>query len=394
MGADRDKKKTAPPPTRTRVLVVYTAEPGRGSEPGVGWGFVLVSAKKCRDLGQTLTIVLRSDDREKCEPVIFAEGLTPWVQFLDVAPPKGRIASIANNRVGYLIWRRHARRAILELATHSEILSIHQANWGTAVLPHAIPSSLFSRAIWGPLAIPRLPGKSPDKKITNAMLAWISTINARGVRRVIANNDYSHKIFINKQRRDQQIHIEPHLFADNIRRSASVDGHLITALGLLIRRKRVDLTLRALATEHLRDFRLQIIGDGPERDNLENLAGQLGVADRVHFLGWLPKTEALEKLASSAVLLHPSEREGAGFAVAEAAACGVPAVTCDDTGAATVVRLSNNGGTSVPRAKQVVQNLALAVATVAKGSRHNPVTRWRADRFDTLLPTWWNLETE
>lgn len=150
MRADYEHTASSTMPPQTRVLVVYTAESGRGSEPGVGWGFVLVSARKCRDTGQTLTVVLRSDDRPKCEVAIAEEGLGPWVRFVDVSPPKGGLASLANDRVGYFMWRSRAQKRIAALARDTDILSIHQANWGTALLPHVIPRSLMARAIWGP----------------------------------------------------------------------------------------------------------------------------------------------------------------------------------------------------------------------------------------------------
>jgi glycosyltransferase involved in cell wall biosynthesis len=55
-----------------------------------------------------------------------------------------------------------------------------------------------------------------------------------------------------------------------------------------------------------RDFRLKIIGDGPERAKLEALAGELGIGDSVSFLGFLSTEEREESLASATAVVMPS----------------------------------------------------------------------------------------
>ncbi|TWB41130.1 glycosyltransferase [Nitrospirillum pindoramense] len=77
---------------------------------------------------------------------------------------------------------------------------------------------------------------------------------------------------------------------------------------------------------------LDIIGDGPLRQSLQQLAGTLGVGERVRFLGALPHAEVLARMRRAAMLVLPSVRtgsgrvEGLGMVVLEAAAAGVPVV--------------------------------------------------------------------
>ncbi|MEA2445656.1 MAG: hypothetical protein QOJ12_2948, partial [Thermoleophilales bacterium] len=98
----------------------------------------------------------------------------------------------------------------------------------------------------------------------------------------------------------------------------------VATLAHVIPRKRHVDVLRALP--ELPGVHWVVIGDGPELPLLRTLAGDLGVADRVEFLGQLEHDAALRELARCHVMALPSEDEAFGVAYAEALACGVPAI--------------------------------------------------------------------
>ena len=76
--------------------------------------------------------------------------------------------------------------------------------------------------------------------------------------------------------------------------------------------------------------KLLLIGDGPERQNVEQLCRELGTCDQISFLG---KQEAVEEiLAVSDLFLMPSESESFGLAALEAMACGVPVISTNTGG--------------------------------------------------------------
>lgn len=89
----------------------------------------------------------------------------------------------------------------------------------------------------------------------------------------------------------------------------------------------VDLAIDAIERT-MTGFHLAIVGDGPIRGDLERLAGQLGVADRVHFLGQLDHAGVAAVLAASDAALAPYPRlEGFAFSplkLYEYLATGVP----------------------------------------------------------------------
>lgn len=106
--------------------------------------------------------------------------------------------------------------------------------------------------------------------------------------------------------------------------------------GRLHRDKGYDLALRALAQVHSQDrhFSYSIAGIGPERGALERLADELGIRDRVHFLGWLEPAAMADFYRSGQIFLHPARREPYGVAVLEAMAAGLAVVASDATAAA------------------------------------------------------------
>jgi len=77
------------------------------------------------------------------------------------------------------------------------------------------------------------------------------------------------------------------------------------------------------------DLSLKLVGDGPLRPDLETQASQLGVSDRVEFLGEVPNDELPRLYNESLAFVLPSLSEGLPRTVLEAMACGTPVVTSD-----------------------------------------------------------------
>jgi len=102
-------------------------------------------------------------------------------------------------------------------------------------------------------------------------------------------------------------------------------------VGRLIRAKGVDMLLRAIAClrENHWEGSVAIVGDGPERKNLESLSKELGIQDIVKFFGRIESDEEVISLMKSAkVFVYPTAPEG-GWAIniIEANACGLPAIS-------------------------------------------------------------------
>jgi len=116
-------------------------------------------------------------------------------------------------------------------------------------------------------------------------------------------------------------------------------SHLIAVVGRLVPVKQVDVTIRALTD--LPDASLLVIGDGPQRPALQELAQALGVGDRVIFTGARPREETLALMAGCDALVQNSAHEGFPYAILEAMSLGVPVVASAVGGVREIVDAEN-----------------------------------------------------
>jgi glycosyltransferase involved in cell wall biosynthesis len=103
---------------------------------------------------------------------------------------------------------------------------------------------------------------------------------------------------------------------------------VVLAVGRLVDQKNHALAIRAIG--EVPAAGLAIAGDGELRPELERLAAETGVADRVHFLGL--RTDARALMGAADVIVLPSHWEGLPLAALEALASGTPLVATDVRG--------------------------------------------------------------
>ena len=112
----------------------------------------------------------------------------------------------------------------------------------------------------------------------------------------------------------------------------------ITTMGRLVPQKRYDVLLNAFALvrSQNKSARLVVLGDGPLREELENLAKRLNIYDHVDFLGFLDNPFPI--IASSSVFVLSSDFEGFGNVLVEALAVGLPVVSTNcETGPSEIL---------------------------------------------------------
>ncbi len=119
------------------------------------------------------------------------------------------------------------------------------------------------------------------------------------------------------------------------------DETLLASVGALIERKGQGLVIQALAD--LPQARLLLVGKGEDEASLRALAREVGVADRVHFLGSLEPAMLPPILSAADAMVLPSASEGLANAWIEALACGTPLVITDAGGAREVVTAPEAG---------------------------------------------------
>ncbi|MEO5347803.1 MAG: glycosyltransferase family 4 protein [Magnetococcus sp. YQC-9] len=163
---------------------------------------------------------------------------------------------------------------------------------------------------------------------------------------------------------------------DAVRARLGWQSWTLVSVGHLIERKGHDLIIRALP--ELPGIQLAIIGDGPLKERLRQLARELGVDGRVQLLGGVPQAELKAYYAAADALVLASNREGWANVLLEAMACGTRVAATNVWGAPEVV--------TAPEAGELIETRT--PAAIAAGVRRllarpaDPLaTRRHAERF-------------
>lgn len=163
---------------------------------------------------------------------------------------------------------------------------------------------------------------------------------------------------------------------------ATRQGALVA--GRLVPYKRVDLAIEACAAA---DVDLTVIGEGPERENLEQLARRVAPG-RVHFAGSVPREDLRSAYRTAEVVLFPG-LEDFGIVPVEAQACGAPVVAYGAAGALETV--FNHPNAFVP--EQSADLFARALRSTidsppAVSSCRLQAERFSPERFDAGFTSW------
>lgn len=146
------------------------------------------------------------------------------------------------------------------------------------------------------------------------------------------------------------------------KRALGVEGPLLISTGALIPRKNQDLVIRALAS--LPDAVLMLAGRGEAEQRYRSLASELGVADRVRFLGSVAHDELAQLTAAADIAILVSKSEGLANAWVEALACGTPVIISEAGGARELV--------TSPDAGRIVDQTVEAIVEAAKAVLADP----------------------
>jgi glycosyltransferase involved in cell wall biosynthesis len=152
-----------------------------------------------------------------------------------------------------------------------------------------------------------------------------------------------------------------------VRPAAKPDGFIILFVAPLRPLKGGSLALKALqrfASKHP-EAKLVLVGRGSEGERLAALARELGISERVQFLGGLQRPEVLGWMQVTDTLLLPSLRDSGGLVLLEAMAQGKPVVCLDLGGPGEIVNGECGFKIRPGQPEQVVSDLATALDQLA-----------------------------
>lgn len=362
------------------LLSAYGCEPDQGSEPGVGWRWANGLADRV-----DLTVLTRRGNREVIErareqapaddPIREVEfryyDLPKWVLFLK----KRGILPIMPY---YILWQLAVyckfrwRVEEFDIVHHLTFCSLLCPGFWSGIKPgfvigpvgaplvneHYIP--LFGRSAW----LQRVRGmviRNFDR------LPWLKRVYAEAGVIVPANSDT--KTLIEGCGFDcadvildtgaPEVEVSP--------RSPGAEGVRIMYGGALFRRKGLELSLKALAGvgDGAVDWRFNVVGDGPDRERLEGMVKELGIAERVNFMGRKTQEETWAEMGRSDFFLFTSVRDTSAGVNLEAMACGLPIVCLGHQGVADIVTDDCAIRVSPGTIEESVDGLAEAITRMA-----------------------------
>jgi glycosyltransferase involved in cell wall biosynthesis len=123
------------------------------------------------------------------------------------------------------------------------------------------------------------------------------------------------------------------------------EERVLLYVGRLAKEKNLETLIRACALVFAEDARarLWLVGDGPYHEDCVRLVRELGIGDRVRFVGFVPREEVDPFYAAADLFVFASMSETQGLVVQEAGAYGLPAVVVASGGAGEAVRDGVNG---------------------------------------------------
>jgi glycosyltransferase involved in cell wall biosynthesis len=287
-------------------------------------------------------------------------SLAAEVHYVDL-PPRLHAAlrdRHLGTRIYYFLWQRAAARAAVELHRREGFDLFHQITFSNDWMPSFIAPALPVPFVWGPIGggqkVPRelMPtlarrDRRQERSRTFLQNVWRATPARRRAARkasaILVCNRETEEVLARWREKIVAFPVNG-IGRQDIAAGAPAagrrDGFRILYVGRFDPIKGLPLALEALRI--LRGIApaatLELVGEGPERPRLEALAGRLGVADRLVWTPWSPRSTIFEKMRRSDVFLFPSLRDGGGAVVVEAMANGLPVVCMDLAGPGLHIR--------------------------------------------------------
>jgi glycosyltransferase involved in cell wall biosynthesis len=303
-----------------------------------------------------------------------------WPRRLEQLAGRGIMPALRASPVLYLVVPalffaefRATRRLVRELEP-----SLVYAHWftpqaivaGWVSASHAVPFSYTTHAsdvsVWS-----RIPWIGPRiVRSTTRRASAISAVSSRTKAKLVAfiGDSEGRRVRIIPM----GVHTMPRELSEGDRRAARVrlvlgDERVCLFIGRLVEKKGVEYLLEAVAHASS-SWTLLIAGDGPLRAELETRVAELGLGERVRFLGFVAAAEKADAFAAADALVVPSvvsadgDAEGLPVALLEGLAAGLPCIATRESGADDILDDRENGFLCASRDPAAITHLLDEIA--------------------------------
>lgn len=146
-------------------------------------------------------------------------------------------------------------------------------------------------------------------------------------------------------------------------------GKKFLYVGRLVKYKNVDTIIKALALAYpSNDYKLEIIGEGAEKDNLIKLSEELGNEESIKFYGQIPREKVLKKMKNASCFTMVSTGEVFGMVYIEAMLCGCLTIASKGGGIDGVIKDGKNGFLVEPRNEMALAEVFRKISKMDKES--------------------------
>lgn len=343
----RARNNAAPAPTRRRILLSsFACSPLWGSEPGVGWQWLLQLARQ-----HEVVLLTHAYFRAHLEPALREAGLTVEVHYVQ-APAFGlHPHRHLNSRLYYTWWQWQLRSVVRRLLAERHFDLIHHLTWDTLRFPcllgglgvplvmgplgggEAAPLRLFSGLPWRVFAFDMLRPVTLLWVRLDQLATWGPRNSALGL---CKSGDCLRALPRSVQARAVVV---PEIGSPEVDLSqrtgalSSRSGRPFRLLfaGRLLGWKGVAIALGAVQRLLLQghDVEFDVAGDGPLRAHLAEVITRAGLQGQVRLLGAIPRSELMTLYGRADLFLFPSLHDSRGNVVLESLSRGLPVVCLD-----------------------------------------------------------------
>lgn len=368
------------------LLSAYACEPGKGSEPEVGWNWVI----ELSEMGHEVWVLTRANNRPAIEAAL-SQQPRPHLHFIYFDLP-GWLCFWKKGRTGvhlyYLLWQmgafflawRHHSRIGFEQVRHVTFVSVRQPSlmgllgipffFGPVAGGERAPYPLRKSFPWHGWV------KDCFRDLMNALI-WLDPLmhlTFATATHIAVTSQETQKLLPVWYRKKSSIHLAigisapicsvPTLPPDNNK------TFKILYVGNLLYLKGIHLGLWAFSKlkKVSPNVHFTLIGNGPDAAWLKTMAEELKIHESVTWVDRMSREKLWEEYARHDVLLFPSLRDSGGMVVLEALACGRPVVCLDLGGPGVIMDDSCGYKISVHHRSEtdVVRQLSLSLYQLAQ----------------------------
>ena len=391
------------------LLSAYACEPGRGSEPGVGWGW----ATELAHLGHSVTVLTRTANQHAIQRAERQPGHLRFVYY-ELPSAIQHLRRFPGGRaIYYVLWQWFCVRRIRQLFPALPFDLVHHVTYVSARYPSFMGALRipfwFGPVSGGEVIPPTLrAGFSAGQRrrerlrnLSNLLVRWDPLMNRtfRQAERIFVTRD---TVSLVPRRWRHKVAVRLAIGLSDLRPAigdlAPPDNtqpfHLLY-VGRLLEWKGVHIALRAVALlrRSRPDVHFTIVGAGPAKTNLLRLVNDLHLESAVQWMGYRPHAEVQQHYRQADLLLFPSLRDSGGMVVLEALSHGLPVLCTDLGGPGVIVNAScgaavATGGRTTEQIAHDLARAALKIATTPQlllSLRYGARARAREFQFHNLV---------